>query len=514
MLIFIMRNRVFILVIFVIALTLNATDIESKENYDNVQRVKVEPDTVSILKNPLSGWVMYARRNWDENFWETQGYDSVRVKGIDEPVRVSDYTNTCYIRTSWAAFEPQDGVYIWNDKSSKLMGLINSVIKRGMKLAFRIVVDGRDQGQNTPMYVFDAGAKGFTAPNMPNVLSPYPDDPLFQEKYSRFIEAFAKKFDDPDIVEFIDGFGLGKWGEAHAVKYKKYQNKKKVFDWITDLYANNFKKVPLLINYHREVGDTISWGDINADSKGLLELAIKKGYSVRHDDFGMNGYYKKWEKQFDIDWFGKRPIIMEGGWITGAHHRYWIDPCGCYREGHAEDVRKGEYKASSEARVNMMDFRTGDEIRSWFAEAFDLVKLFSKEGGYRLFPDMITAPKTTKKNGTITITHKWNNIGWGYCPTNIPQWNQKYKVAIALYDKNGRLAKIFVENKSDLSKWMKGSPTTYTSSISLKEMGKGIYTLAVGLVDITKNNAIGINMAISPTRLISGWLKVCNLTVK
>ena len=33
-----------------------------------------------------------------------------------------------------------------------------------MKLSFRIVVDGRDQGQNTPDYVFDAGAAYFTLP--------------------------------------------------------------------------------------------------------------------------------------------------------------------------------------------------------------------------------------------------------------------------------------------------------------------------------------------------------------
>ena len=28
-----------------------------------------EPDTVHVLKNPLTGWVMYLGRTWDENFW-------------------------------------------------------------------------------------------------------------------------------------------------------------------------------------------------------------------------------------------------------------------------------------------------------------------------------------------------------------------------------------------------------------------------------------------------------------
>ncbi len=32
-----------------------------------------EPDTVHVLKNPLTGWVMYLGRTWDENFWAKEG---------------------------------------------------------------------------------------------------------------------------------------------------------------------------------------------------------------------------------------------------------------------------------------------------------------------------------------------------------------------------------------------------------------------------------------------------------
>ena len=83
---------------------------------------------------------------------------------------------------------------------------------------------------------------------------------------------------------------------------------------------------------------------------------------------------------------------MEGGWITGGTHRYWIDPSGEYRQGHSEDVRQGEFNASAEAHVNMMDFRIGDETNSWFTKSFSLVKRFIAEGGYRLYPDRISLP--------------------------------------------------------------------------------------------------------------------------
>lgn len=235
------------------------------------QTVCFEPDTTSVLKNPLTGWVMYLGRAWDENFWQTQRYDAMPVNGGDSTVRVSDYAGTCYIRINWNMLESKEGKYVWNDPDSRIYKLLASVRERGMRLAFRINVDSRDQGQNTPLYVKEAGAKGFQDPNNSQIWSPYPDDAVFQQKYEKFLQAFAVAFDDPDKVDFIDAYGLGKWGEAHGVKYNDYSKKEEVFEWITDVYTKAFKRVPLVINYHRLVGDTISWAKPHPDSKRLLE---------------------------------------------------------------------------------------------------------------------------------------------------------------------------------------------------------------------------------------------------
>lgn len=470
------------------------------------------PDTTTVLRNPLNGWVMYLGRNWDENFWDTQGYDTMRVSET-QTVKVSDYASTCYIRTSWSSLEPKEGDYVWNDSTARITKLLNSVLDRNMRLAFRIVVDGRDQGQNTPLYVFDAGASYYTDSN--NVKSPYPDDPVFQSKYQSFIEALAVKFNNPDIVDFIDGYGLGKWGEAHSMVYKDYSNKAKVFEWVTGLYARCFTKIPLIINYHRLVGanNVTGWGEVAPDTEELLNSAIEKGYSLRHDAFGMNGYYQDWEKDFVSKWNFKRPVIMEGGWITGGTHRYWRDPSGNYREGHSEDVRKGEYLASAEAHVNMMDFRIGDETASWFHECFDLVKRFVKEGGYRLYPDFVSFPQEVISNSKVKFKYRWNNIGWGYCPTNIPQWNQRYKVAVAILDNDDEVNYVFVNNETDLSKWIKGSPVTYEQDISVEGIPSGEYVWAIGLVDTTKDNSIGIQIALKDNKTEAGWIKLGKVTI-
>lgn len=474
------------------------------------------PDTVTVLKNPLNGWVMYLGRRWDDDFWtkaEPQ-YDAMPTSE-GTVVRVSDYATTAYIRTHWSMLEPEEGKYQWRDPQSRIYRLLKSCTDRGLRLAFRIVVDGRDQGQNTPMYVLDAGAEYYTD-GKGNHKSPYPDDPVFQEKYAKFIKAFAEDFNDHEKVDFIDAFGLGKWGESHAMIYKDPSNKRKVFDWLTDLYTTTFTEVPLIIHYHRVLADDNkdSWGPVSPDTEELLELAVGKGYSLRHDAFGMHGYYQDWEKEYAAKWNFKRPILMEGGWITAAHHRYWRDPSGKYREGHSEDVRRGEFEASREARVNTMDFRINDETKSWFTKAFDLVKKFVAEGGYRLYPDKVVVPVKASSGDTVTVCHRWNNLGWGYCPNNIPQWNYRYKAAIALLDKTGTPVKVFVEDKADPSLWYNDQPGTYMTEADLEGIRPGRYRWAVGIVDTSRDNRIGIDIAVSRELLTEeGWAVVSDIKI-
>lgn len=489
----------------------------------SVKTVEPEIDTTRVLRNPLSGWVMYLSRGWDGDFWEKTGYDEIQAVG-GRTLKVSDYASVAYVRTSWSSMEPEEGKYFWTDPDSRISRLLRSAQSRGLKLAFRIVVDGRDQGQNTPLYVRDAGAEGFeTKIGHGMCFTAYADDPVFQEKYAKFITALADRFNDADEVEFIDAYGLGKWGEGHAVVYKDPANKQAVFDWITDLYSKTFTKVPLFVHYHRLIGDANkdSWGPVAPESYGMLESAIAKGYSLRHDAFGMTGYYQKWEEDFAKSHNFKLPIIMEGGWITGAHHRYWIDPSRRYREGHPEDVREGEYEISEYTHVNMMDLRAGNETHSWFMTpdpqnpSRSLVEKVITHGGYRLYPSRISFENKSSKGGTLSISHRWENMGWGYCPTNIPQMEQRYKVAFALLDGNGDVVFISVDEASDLSKWIKGNATDYDYKMPLAEVVRGRYTLAVALVDVWRGSAPAIEMAVQTSLLTdSGWLKLGQVRIR
>lgn len=487
--------------------------------------VNIKPERKKMLRNPMTGWVMYAGigDGLDDRFWEV--YDN--FPSAVGNIKVSDYSNVLYVRGAWSDFNPEEGKYIWNDgqvdskPAKRYKMLVDEALRRGMKLAFTFVVDSQDKHYDfTPKYVKDAGAKGFvTTTGSVQVWSPYCDDPIFQEKYEQFVRDFAAKYNDPNVTEFISGFGMGKWGESHTVWYSTGDNEPReaVIDWVSDVYTKYVTKVPLVINYHRclMLRDGFSASVVNPRTEPVLLKLIEKGYSLRHDAFGMKTYYTTWERGFAASQRYKRPIIMEGGWVEGSHG-------GSIKgDGYANyaEVRQGEYNEGKGANVNMMDLRysknTGtSETHSWFNAAYNLVEEFIAEGGYRLYPDKISLPTTVSGSGNATFVHRWSNLGWGYCPTNIPQWNQKYKVAFALLDKTTSLpVKIYVDETPCLNEWIKGKPSTYEFTCNLGGVTPGSYIWAVGIVDTTQDNKIGIYISAKGDITEEGWVKLSDVNV-
>lgn len=482
--------------------------------------IELTANTTDVLHNPLNGWVMYVSGSADPDYFDTQ----FNLSELGKSVYVRDYASACYIRTGWKSLNPADGKYAWDDPSNSIYKLVKRAEELGLPIAFRVVVDGRDQRENTPQFVFDAGAEYWLENDRyPDRKTPLAMDPIWRQYYEKFVKAFAQRFNNPATTAFIDGYGLGKWGEGHNVCYeqdnavsdKTVEYKANTMEWITRLYADNFTRVPLVINYHRQLGHPVSSGKTaQPDSESLLGIAIRNGYCLRSDAFGMNNAewgYADWEKAIARTWSYKLPILMEGGYIVSSHS-YWNDGAG-YRKDHPEDVRQGEYDSSKEAHVNMMDFRVGDETASWFKTSFNLVKQFCIEGGYRLYPDKVSLPTAMKQGGKAVIGHRWRNIGWGYFPNNIKQWNYKYKVAFALLDSNNEPVQIFTDTECEPSDWHSGTPYPYSFDIT-PSVKAGSYTWGVAIIDTTDDNKPAIQLAVSRTVTPSGWVRLGDVKVQ
>ena len=485
--------------------------------------VNVTPDKTTVLRNPLCGWVLYAGLGNDlSDFW--QRYDAMESSA--GTVNVTEYATTLLIRTTWAQLNPEEGVYAWQDGcntvyAQRYKSLVAEARKRHMRVGFGYAIDSRDKHEFcSPLYIRDKGAKGYeTMTGSMKVWTPYPDDPVFQQCYEKFVHDFAQEINDPDHYEFVHGVGIGKWGEYHSCIYSTGDEtpKKPVFEWVTSLFAREFK-IPIFINYHRSLG-AISDG-VNADSEDMVQSAVDKGFGIGSGAFGMKTYYGTWEKNIAAKYRNLVPIIAEGGWVKASHGDA---PMRWESEGYKDwaDVRKGEFDMAREARANMMDFRYNDDVTvsetwSWFNEAYDLVEQFIKDGNYRLYPAKVILPGVMESGKSSEIAHKWVNAGYAYCPTNFRPFVGKYKVAFALLDKTSlKPVKMFYDEEAEPHEWIKGSPKQYSFTVSPDGIAAGTYVWAVGIVDDqSADKKIGIYTSAKGTYTSDGWLELSDVTVK
>ena len=495
--------------------------------------VTVTPERESILRNPFSGWVLYAGLGdgLADDYWEQ--YDRLECPSVPEGyVKVSDYASMVLIRIRWADANPERGVYIWDEgvdtkQAQRLRLLMEGAKERNMKLVFNFTADSRDfTYQMVPEYVREeieaAGREVYWSKNgATDLWTPYPDDPVFQKCYAEFMRAFAAKFDDPDITAFIGGFGIGLWGEYHRCIYSTGDDspREAVFDWVTNLWNETFKNVPIAVQVHRWIGTGTQWdGDkYDPDSERLIQKAVDMGFSMQSAAFGMHTYFSTWEKSMLQKNRYLRPIASEGGWVRASHSISAIQGDGYSDWG---DVRRGEYEDAIGSCVNTMDFRYNSNINegetwSWFNEAYEYVLKFIREGCYRLYPDRLTLPETLTNGSKATLAHRWVNLGYSYCPTNIPQYHDKYKVAFALLDPETKQpVKLYFDEQAQPCDWHKGSRTQYTFTFDVGTVAAGNYKWAVGIVDTSKQNAIGIRLAAKDRVTPDGWVELSDVRVE
>lgn len=459
--------------------------------------VFLEEDSVSLLRNPCMGWGLYDDANGEvqqaEEYWAAQ----------DNAARA--FASFFYVRWRWSDMEPEEGKYAWlyNDNFKKL---IQGAKDRGLKLCFRVYDNSQDNlRQGTPEYVKKAGAKGyFVTGGGENKWTPYPDDPIFQEKLAKFVTAFAKEYDDPTIVDFIDGFSLGSWGECHGIKLMDETKLIEVFDWYTTLYTSNFKRVIPLLPFDNQVG---------FETEKTIAID-KKGYGMRRDGLGSMWFGEK-EQKITSDMFGRTLLVGESCWWQGSTDDY--RPFASDKEHKLEtwrDVYELTYKQAVDNHFNTLDLREIVETKGWTERAPDLVQQFIVNAGYRFYPNEISVPGTISNGSNAQIGHIWVNRATGYLPNNNIKWNYKYKPAFALLDETGNAVKIWIDNEAEPSTWLKDADYKYTLSINIDNIPAGKYRWGLAIVDKTLNNTPGIKIAVNKQLDLNGWTILGNVDVR
>lgn len=159
---------------------------------------------------------------------------------------------------NWKDLEPAEGSFDWQVIDSAMQPWLAA----GKLVILRVhtatrASTGQHIVQATPQWVFDAGARSVT--EIDGSVLPVYWDPIFQQKYAAFIQAFAARYDgNPHILCIQIGMGIG--GETIA---DSIPNPNKVQLWqrvgysnqtylesigaVVNLYKAAFHKTPLAL---------------------------------------------------------------------------------------------------------------------------------------------------------------------------------------------------------------------------------------------------------------------------
>ena len=470
-------KKIFIRTLFIAALVMSAMSCDSDDDGEEIKGadadfvVNFDLDAESNLKNPYMGWTLYSEGGQVTDrpaaYWALQ----------DEAAQ--KYAGVYYIRWRWSDLEPEEGKYAW-EHNEDFKGLVQGALERGLRLAFRIYVNGRDNLRAaTPDYVLD-GAETYEVP--PGHQTPYADDEFFLEKYTKFIEAFGKKFNDPAIVDYVDSYGLGFWGEEHNIKYKDVSKKYESHNRIVRAYEKAFDKVINVINFGVR------------DDKQEKVVYDELGFTSRRDGYASSYFPVSQQKQL-VAHFPATPIIAEacywGGTIIGNVENGKWSSWGVYYKDVVELALK--------THANYLDLRTPTETARYLSDARNEVKKFVSQGGYRIYPKTVSA---VIKSDKLTVEHTWLNVANGVLPNNNIHLGYKYKVAFAAFDENNQMVKQWISDRIEVSELVDSKEIKALDTFDISELPQGKYKLGIAIINTRENDSKDIKLAIKRPKLI------------
>ncbi|EAX92796.1 hypothetical protein TVAG_011480 [Trichomonas vaginalis G3] len=460
----------------------------TKEKNGDTTTVNYLLEDKTLLRNPAMGYMIY-EEGW--SFDGIYGYTPERFWKEIEGCGAQTYNNILYIRLLWGDMEPEEGKYAWlYDDGFKMY--IEKAKKYNLKLAFRVFTHGQ---KAIPQYVKDAGCIMSNQYPVDNNPQPNYDDPIFLEKLEKFVTAFAAYFDDPDLVDFVDSYNTGHWGEGNGPTMRDGSNHRMVVDTVTDVYATHFKKV-LTVS---------TLGDTNVQFMKPLSYE-GRGFLQRRDGLG-SSYFSSNERNINNDLFlnHRKPLIGESCyWFADGDGSTYT----AYKSMGYKDFRDCFTQTITDmynSHSNTMDMRVPLQCKYYVDNLPDQIQRWITIGGYRLYPSMISY---TKDGSKLAITHTWKNAGCGLLPNYHPNWDHKYQVTFALLDKDGKAVYKFTDINAEPGDWYKDHEYSYSISHDVSSSIKGKYTLAVSVSDKTKDNNPGIKLSVYEPCKKGEWLVI------
>ncbi len=197
----------------------------------------------------------------------TADMGTAEIKSDNIPQAIEDLVrfplgHKLYVRPTWREVQPRAGRLDFPDYLKQVFALAKKYNKR---IGFRIQMSAPDYYNQhaLPQFVLDkvpmVKLTGGTWPgakreNNPDAhYQPRFDNPFFQQAFKELIELLAAEFNGSPIIEFMDTFMYGFWGEGHTwpftnTPFPDYQTAERTWVHMLEVQLEHFTKTPLLTN--------------------------------------------------------------------------------------------------------------------------------------------------------------------------------------------------------------------------------------------------------------------------
>ena len=392
-------------------------------------------DTGEALINPGMGLAHY---HYSNRLW---AYGMYSKPGDTDPL---PGTSVVYFRVLWNDVEPQEGVFRWDIFDS----VAQNWIRAGKKIAFRIICCNQTENA-TPDWVREAGSKGVWFPPYYEGVPPAErweptyDDPVFLEKLTNFLKAFAARYDGDPSVAFVDVGSFGLYGEGHTGRTAKLSREET--ERVARLHIELHRT--LMPNTYLVLSDDVAGSNSKEPDLPFLKYMREQGVGLR-DDSIMCSQYGWWHDHWGRLFAPTLPVVLETGHIT------MCSDMGNWKKGRIlECVEKHQ--------ASYFTFHGfPEDFRETHAEEIAAV---NRRIGYRLMPLSVTFPDEVTAGEAVEIAAEWVNKGVAPClPGGFAAWS--------LVDGAGNVCWSFTDEAFDMKSL---APTLEDGPHPVKTLSRG-----------------------------------------
>ena len=250
--------------------------------------------------------------------------------------------------------------------------------------------------------------------------------------------------------------------------------------------------------------NVVNYGKSDAEAAIVYD---ELGFCTRRDGYGMEQWFPAAERMKFASLFPEQMLVAEAGY--GYDYDWSVAEGGKY--GQWVNYSKDIVKLALETNVNYLDLRDATTTDHWLEENPDGVKEFLSKGGYRICPVEV---RYKTENGRLTVQHSWMNYGVGILPNHNPHLGYKYRIALGLFDSEGREVTRLLSDQIEVSRLVDGNELMATDEIDLTGIGPGRYRLGIAIINTRENDSKDITLAVmDPEKITGEWVYAGDVSI-